>query len=501
MRIKKLITTLALGVALTLGIGVGVASGVRQNVKEAKADGSITIYVDGLSNYSMSEETPTPMHLSLDNSTWVNATWTSGAEYNNVGQFKYVFTAESSTSLYCYFTTYENDTYTYWHPTGGTQWDTNYSSLGTVSLTSGNSYVITVTGFEYGYDNNEHKWFNFTVTQYETPDTCLIYGTWADGESGSSIGNYNNGQFEITNLHLITTDSIYFSIDGWFDVGGYSMINGDGASLFDSSETNLVPLANGYYNFYIQKTVMYVTQTEVEDVDDGVYLRYSTDNMTTNVIKFTTTTEGLVYTLSNYSLVAGISYKAVKYVDGLKTWCEINAVTCSDSTYFNVSASGGNALVSKKGIYKIVLTLSGSTWNYAFTDTASIWCEEFLDSMTCTNNGTAEPVFKTGYSWAILGTSYSVLDDDAKDAIAGATANKSGTVIQEAASRYDTIVANHGYSKFIVDSSDVSRSSTSINNVYQITDNTNMVLVIVIISSISLIAAGAYLLLKKKKHN
>ena len=248
-----------------------------------------------------------------------------------------------------------------------------------------------------------------------------------------------------------------------------------------------------------------LTKTEVEDVDDGVYLRHSTDDMATNVTKFTEVTANSVYRLSGYSLTSGISYKAVKYVDGLMTWCEINNVTCGDENYFNVSKSGGNVLVSTTGKYTITVTSSGSSWNYEAIDTASAWCREFLDSMTCTQSGTSVPVFKTGYSWtsssASYSTSFNELDDIAKNAIYRADAHDDGSVIQEAVSRYDTIVSNHGFVKFIKNSSDVLRASNEIEFSLINNNDTNVAVIIVIVSSISLIALGGFFFIRKRKED
>lgn len=157
---KKRNMLITLGLALGLGIGVAAGVGARREIKEAKADGVITVYFAGVGDFASNE-----VHISLDDSDWHTANATTGAE-KAIGQWKTTFTADSSSTLYAYMN--ENSGGTYWHPEGGTEWDTNYSSLGSVSLSSGHSYIITYTGFSYGYGNDAHKWFNFTVAEYST---------------------------------------------------------------------------------------------------------------------------------------------------------------------------------------------------------------------------------------------------------------------------------------------------------------------------------------------
>ena len=272
------------------------------------------------------------------------------------------------------------------------------------------------------------------------------------------------------------------------------MGNNESKALFNEND-NLTVKEAGYYNFYIQSSAIYVTRTEQEEVEDGYYLRGTELGWEGAPLKLNG--DG-PYTVTR-SFVANEKVQMVHYVDGLSTYVPAVSVTPADSNYFNAWKAGNAAQVEKAGIYTLSITSDGK---YSLTDSASAWCREFLDSMTCTQTGQSEPVFKEGYSWSSLGESFAALDEVARNTINGATAVANGSVIQEAVSRYDTIVSNHGYEKFIKNSSDVYRTANVAGFYTANNTNKNYVPMIIIISSIAMVTLlGAGLMIKRRKED
>jgi hypothetical protein len=66
----------------------------------------------------------------------------------------------SSNSLRLY---YQEGT-TYWHPNDGNNYWAEKTNYLYMAFTPGYSYQIKYTGFNHGYDNEAHKWFDYSVT-------------------------------------------------------------------------------------------------------------------------------------------------------------------------------------------------------------------------------------------------------------------------------------------------------------------------------------------------
>ena len=202
------------------------------------------------------------------------------------------------------------------------------------------------------------------------------------------------------------------------------------------------------------------------------------------------------YTIKR-SFEANEKVQAVRRENGVVTWIAAKSATPADANYFPVSVEGSDAKVTHAGTYTLSLTAEGT---YLFTDTASEWCRTFLNSMTCDPDGLAEPEFKAGYSWSSLSDSFGELDDIAKDAIHDAVANPSGSVIQEAASRYDTIVSNHKYTRFIENSSHELRSAKGVFSEAFVNNNDSpLIISVAVIGLTSLLAGGLYLVTRRAR--
>ncbi len=119
---------------------------------------TITLYFAGVSGW----QSISGVYFAI-NGDWKQAQVSNSAN----GQYAAEFTAPASvTSVNCYFTENDGSQYRhpYYEPFG---WDTEYSTIvtGGVSVSGGNSYVVTWTDWGKNYDNWEHAWFTYTFTQ------------------------------------------------------------------------------------------------------------------------------------------------------------------------------------------------------------------------------------------------------------------------------------------------------------------------------------------------
>ena len=121
--------------------------------------GTITVYFAGVENWGDMKE----VHMSL---TGEKASYVSATKESD-GRWKVTFSvSEDSSTLHLYFVNTSNQ---YRHPAcGASNWDTDYSTIDLTSVTKlsvDHSYAVTWTGWEKNYDNWEHAWFTYTVTE------------------------------------------------------------------------------------------------------------------------------------------------------------------------------------------------------------------------------------------------------------------------------------------------------------------------------------------------
>ena len=117
--------------------------------------------------------------------------------------------------------------------------------------------------------------------------------------------------------------------------------------------------------------------------------------------------------------------------------------------------------------------------------------------ISCNAQGTSAPTF-SGFAWSDFSNAYSNLHSDDQSALTGASANQGGTAVQQCVARYDYIVGKYQYNDFL------SRSPSPIGN-HKInlfskdTDNASTTAIIILVSAITLITAGGFILLHRKK--
>ena len=221
MKFKHVIMTLGLAAVLGLGVGAGLKAG---QVKEAEATGTITVYFAGVGEFG-----PNVVNIGLDG-TWKVATATTGSD-KLIGQWKAEFTADSGSALNAYMK--END-FTYWHPDSGDgvgegdYWNTDYSVItSSGSFQAGKKYIITYTGFNHGHDNNQHKWFDFSLSGYsittiycldksnsllETTHNAHVWGPASSDWPGVEMNTGSHGMYNLT-LNAALTNIVFTNVN------------------------------------------------------------------------------------------------------------------------------------------------------------------------------------------------------------------------------------------------------------------------------------------------
>ena len=132
-----------------------------------------------------------------------------------------------------------------------------------------------------------------------------------------------------------------------------------------------------------------------------------------------------------------------------------------------------------------------------FEYTAESFAKDFLDNITCDNNGVNDPIFANGYTWSDFTSIYSAMDSDQKNILKTTEKSETGTTIQKALAKYEYMAWKHRLADFI--SRGVTpRPSGSFDMVTS--SESNITLVISIISLVT-ISSIIYLSIRKKKHN
>ena len=126
--------------------------------------------------------------------------------------------------------------------------------------------------------------------------------------------------------------------------------------------------------------------------------------------------------------------------------------------------------------------------------TATTFAEDFLQHMTCDATGASAPTFANGYTWADFQVTFSQLPSGEQQTLQGATANESGTTVEQAMARYDYVVAKYGYTNFI--GRTIGNSANRMNGII---DNNRVVLLTAVLGLLSTTAFAAFYMLRKKK--
>ncbi len=208
-------------------------------------------------------------------------------------------------------------------------------------------------------------------------------------------------------------------------------------------------------------------------------------------------------------------------VDNTPNYIYINKVTSNNETHYNFSFGtsvpslgwgyNGNCLTYEiDGVdytiatYGSYTTFGGSPASYntnypaqfelSDSVTAATFAQEFLNNMTCDATGASAPTFASGYTWADFQVTFSQLPSSEKTTLQNASANESGTVVEQAMARYDYVVAKYSYNNFI------NRViSNSANRMSGIIDNNSVVMITVVMGLLATTSFAAFYMLRKKK--
>ncbi len=213
---------------------------------------------------------------------------------------------------------------------------------------------------------------------------------------------------------------------------------------------------------------------------------------------------------THYSLNLGPTYtmnstttNVVDSYSGVNTWTYTitDSSTGAATLYANSSASVYLEYYNNSFCgYKSAST-SGSIFLFkevnASTNPALEYAQNFLAAFTCDATGTNAPTFASGKSWATLKTAFNALSTTDQNTLKNATANESGSTIEQAVARYDYVVAKYGYENFM--NRTISNQANKMNP-FNGSSTNNLFLVL---GSISLLGGLTYLayFLKKRKED
>lgn len=127
---------------------------------------------------------------------------------------------------------------------------------------------------------------------------------------------------------------------------------------------------------------------------------------------------------------------------------------------------------------------------------ADAFAQVFLNNTLCDSTGASAPTFTTGVSWAIYQNAYSKLDSSIQTVLQNATANASGSNIENAMARYDLICRKYtSFTNFI------GRSSANPSNrtLIKLFDNQALMISLMITCSSVVIALATILIIKRRK--
>ena len=179
----------------------------------------------------------------------------------------------------------------------------------------------------------------------------------------------------------------------------------------------------------------------------------------------------------------------------------------SEGGYIQIEASNGQVCIpgtyNQYNTFGMVTYVSATTYTAKFAETAETFSYYLLNKMTCDDTGETEPVFDSNYSWSNLNTlftSLNTLDSSEANRLVTASASEGGNLIEQAMARYNYLIWKYGenkYNNFI--GRNIVSPNLSLTN-YVNSGDSNILLIIVAISSVSLCALFV-LSYRKRKHN
>ena len=255
--------------------------------------------------------------------------------------------------------------------------------------------------------------------------------------SGAKSGNYG-----------ATTTSINSATDVYFEANG-------------TTGQNIYFYLNGVKNYFTIVTSTYNSKT---------YYNFS----------YTTTAPSTAW----YYQESGTDYACMTYT--------YNSTLYTYGTYDSYDTIGTVNLNSYTSNYEIEFVTKDPNAPTAFS-------QLFLSSMTCNAQGTNTPTFATGITWELFSKIYSKFDISLQSILENATANESGTTIEQAMARYDYILNKYGadnYTNFL--SREVGNSSKVLGKAIA---NNNAILILIVMSVLGTMTFAGWFIHKKKQYD
>lgn len=353
----------------------------------------------------------------------------------------------------------EEATLTATSATGNVTWTSEPSDVVSVTPSGELNDVATLVGLKEGTAT-------ITATVGTATATCTV-----------NVSALTNNFVRVTDTSSLSVgDKIVFV----FEDSGVS------ASTLEASDQYIYcsDLLNGLVNDYLLLTIAegYEEGTYALALEDGKYLRNNSSYFTFLINP--TLSNQTSWTIS----VDGETGKATV------TNCNSSRIILYRTAYEYVRCHGSvGEGYELPVIYKYSEPASEGATTYANT---------FLSSTgsvcASTANGAAgEAPEALATVWAELKTSYEALSEADRTTLTNALANETGTVLEQAAARYDYIIAKYTSLNNFMSRTTVSMTNLSLN----IIDNSGVNYILIIATAIALLGGCALVIKLKKKHN
>ena len=283
----------------------------------------------------------------------------------------------------------------------------------------------------------------------------------------------------------------------------------DGVTAGDEVVIAAQPNWNSTSTYVLTKTIKasYYLTPEAGTVSNRIL------NKTDNMPVWTVGGSGSALTFQN----DGDYLYARKNVTSTKTYYNIYATgtASTDNNTWAVAINGsgtGYNMSSPDGVYLEYYDsyteftgYSGPNNNYPInfyrkvTHTTTIYTAEefatdFLDSVTCNNNGASAPTLSR--SWSELATLYAGVDTAHKAVLVNAAADENGTVIEQAMARYDFLCRKYSQFNNFIGRNSANASNSAFLPFYQ---DRSLILAFSLAFGVIAIGAVALVILRKKK--
>ena len=524
MRFKHLLASLA----LSLTVGVGIFAGVKAHseVKEASAAPDTYTLVgsfNGDNSWNVSDTTKDLTDSDGDGVYTIN--FSMNASTNT--EFKIAVNHAWDTSYgfneFCSLKAKSDGVWSHWQ--SGTNigiWSKTAITVTIYFRASDHAIFVTDQGklssFKTYYFVLPSSGQDKDNANWSTWGNPLIYwwGTGFDVSWDNSSSMKNESR---TYKHGDTTGALYsFNIPS-----NSNLIVRNSGGTKQTEDFSLESSTNMIHPYVSDsKNILYGDGTPI--LANGAYLRGDWTNGWTHIGQknMTSSSSSGPFSIEGVNLSAGSAVKALYINNGDEQWCQFNSVSSNDDDHYPVitvddNNGGFNAGVQSTGSYNLTVTKNANgKWDYAFTGTANTdldaavaFANTFVSTMysecpynhTTSSYNTGKTASTLATAWSSQISAYSSLDDNAKPYLLDQDSNI--TAITTFFGVYDYVYGHYSNVRAVTNSDFLSRNpaTTPTNTINPLSNNggESGSLIIVVVTSLSLIALGGFLFLKKKK--